>query len=97
LIGTSVARDAIGAEVAVKLATNELREDLKAGNGYASANERVLFFGLGFQSEIKSISITWPSGETEVIEKVQSDTEIIVVEKKGYFVAPDHRSAKTNP
>jgi tetratricopeptide (TPR) repeat protein len=97
LIGTSVSRDAIGAEVAVKLGTNELREDLKAGNGYASANERVLFFGLGFQSEIKSISITWPSGETEVIEKVQSDTEIIVVEKKGYFVAPDHRSPKADP
>ncbi len=62
LQGTSVNRDAIGARVEVRLAGDSTRHvrSLRAGEGFLSQSSKLVHFGLGGNTRIEEVAVTWP-------------------------------------
>lgn len=80
LRGTKSARDALGAVVKVKTGRETLVRQLTGGDGYQASNERVLYFGLGDQSEVEGVEIRWPNGETQALPKQGAGQSLLVIE-----------------
>jgi hypothetical protein len=73
-------REAVGARVTV--ATGELRQiqDLVPVRGYLSQVDSRLHFGLGSATQVDSISIRWPDGQTQRLEGVAVNQFLRVVQ-----------------
>ena len=73
-------RNAIGAKVLVTCGGRTQRADLTGGDGFCSANEQKLIFGLGNHDRIDRIEIVWPGGKHEVFSDLPSRSRWIVIE-----------------
>jgi hypothetical protein len=83
LVGRSSNRDAIGAKVKVTTASGRtLYSHVSASVGFMSSSDRRRQFGLGKESQIRSIEIRWPNGKTQLIENVVADRHLRVEEPK---------------
>ena len=61
--GGPVNRDAVGARVTVTTAGGHTQmQEVKIGSSLGSGNDTALHFGLGQESSIKDVRITWPNG-----------------------------------
>jgi hypothetical protein len=80
LRGTASSRDAIGASVTVQSGERQLARQLVAGDGYQSANEPRLVFGLGRDAGPVSLRVQWPSGEEQRFDGIAVDQDVLVVE-----------------
>ena len=85
--GTSVNRDAIGAEVMVyhseglNTGVNTVNVDVVfCGDKYLSQNSRHLHFGLGTSSQIDSVVVQWPGAGVESFHGLSIDTSIVLIE-----------------
>jgi Flp pilus assembly protein TadD/cytochrome oxidase Cu insertion factor (SCO1/SenC/PrrC family) len=87
LRGTKSNRDAIGAAITVR--AGELRQTkyLQAGTGFLSQHSKELFFGLGKAAGKISVTVRWPSGETQEFVEVASNHRITLEEGKPNVVA----------
>ncbi len=83
LVSTKSARDAIGTAVELTVGGKTLMRQLTAGDGFQASNERILVFGLGEKTAADSISIRWPSGQSQKLSSVPGDQEIVLVEGRG--------------
>ena len=63
----------IGAKVTIETDTGLQTRTLTSCQGYASANEPVLHFGLGDNSVIRRLSIRWPLGHLQTFENLPTD------------------------
>lgn len=82
LEGTRSNRDGIGARV--RLVTSDGREQwnhVTTSVGYASASDRVLYFGLGPATRVRSIEIYWPSGVRQTLSEIEPDRYLTVRER----------------
>jgi enediyne biosynthesis protein E4 len=68
LIGTTSNRDAIGARVTLSGTTRLWVDEVRSGSSYNSSSDLRLHFGLGSETQLKSIQIRWPTGETELFD-----------------------------
>jgi hypothetical protein len=73
LEGTRSNRSAIGARVEVTWGGRTQRQDVLAASGFSAQNQRRLHVGLGVSASVERVSITWPSGRTQVIERPAVD------------------------
>jgi hypothetical protein len=48
--------------------------------GFCSQNDRRLHFGLGDAARVDRVTIRWPSGRSQVIERPAVDRKHVVVE-----------------
>ena len=81
LQGTRSNRDGIGARVTATLASGRrLHEHVTTANGIYSASDKRVHFGLGNESGIASVEISWPSGIVQRIEKPAINRVLHVVE-----------------
>jgi hypothetical protein len=69
LEGTASNRSAIGARVDVAWNGRTQRQDVLAASGFSAQNQRRLHVGLGTSAGVDRVTITWPSGRTQVIER----------------------------
>lgn len=77
-------RDAVGARVIVTLPSGRvLLRSVRAGEGFASQSTKWLHFGLGQESEVKSVSIRWPSGETETLGRISCNAYYTLKQGEG--------------
>ena len=83
LVGTRSNRDGIGAIVRVSSGADKQWQMMKSGGSYLSANELVLTFGLGANTKVDSLEITWPSGQIDRISNIEAGQTITVQEGKG--------------
>ncbi len=87
LRATKLHRDAIGAEVEVRLASRagerRLRRTLRAASSYFSQCERVVTFGLRSEERVADVTVRWPGGYLEDFESPDDEREIELVEGKG--------------
>jgi enediyne biosynthesis protein E4 len=67
LTGTKSNRDAIGAEVRMKVGGLNLLRMVDGGNGYAGQSSKRVHFGLGAATKIDSVEIRWPSGHVDKV------------------------------
>jgi tetratricopeptide (TPR) repeat protein len=80
LVATQTARDAIGTIVEVKTDQRIHYGQRMTGDGYQSANQQRLFFGLGTASEIESVVVRWPSGQTQTFGPLALDQAHLIIE-----------------
>jgi hypothetical protein len=88
LIGTRSNRDAVGARVKVIAGELTLFDQRKGGMSYQSAQDPRLHFGLGQQTRVDSVEITWPSGEITKLTHLNVDQIVSVQEGKGIVERP---------
>ncbi len=64
-------RDVVGSTVILDTGVRELRRYAKGGGSYLSANDPRLLFGLGSEGTIKSVTVKWSWGETQIFTHVE--------------------------
>jgi hypothetical protein len=81
LVGRKSNRDAIGARVELTTAAGRvLRDHVALSGGFMSSSDKRLHFGLGTESEARSIEIRWPSGTKQKLEGVKAGRVLRVEE-----------------
>ena len=83
LVGVDSNRDGIGARVETVLEGRPILAEVRAGSSYLAQNELLAFLGLGSVSEVRQLSIRWPSGRVERLEKLPARSRILVKEGVG--------------
>jgi hypothetical protein len=73
LEGTASNRSAIGARVDVTFGGRTQRQDVLAASGFSAQNQRRIHVGLGAVTAVDRVTIRWPSGRLQVIEKPAID------------------------
>ncbi|HIK94561.1 MAG TPA: CRTAC1 family protein [Planctomycetes bacterium] len=82
LTGSKSNRDAIGATVRVTLSNDTvLTRTVMPTCSYQSQVELPLTFGLGDHSAVKSVSVTWPNGQTADVSVSTVDQQIEIIEQ----------------
>jgi len=83
LEGTTSNRAAIGARVTVFAGGVARIAEVRAGGSYISQNDLRLHFGLGSETRISKVEITWPNGKREELKDLAADAIYTIVEGKG--------------
>ncbi len=74
LTGRKSARDAVGAKVKLTTASGRvLYNHVAISVGFMSSSDKRVHFGLGEETKIRSIEITWPSGIRQALRDVTAD------------------------
>lgn len=73
LTGSESNRDAIGAQVRVRLKDQWLTRVVSAGDGYASQYSKTLHFGLGSLETVPELEVRWPSGQVQKLGPTSAD------------------------
>jgi hypothetical protein len=81
LIGAKSNRNAVGARVTLKAGGLTQIDEVHAGDSYISHSDWRLHFGLGKATTVDEITIKWPSGKIEKMNKVAPDRVVTVTEK----------------
>ena len=83
LVGSKSNRDGIGAELRATLPDGTvLWNEATTSVGYASSSEPLVRFGLGKQTQIKELRVTWPGGKVQVVPNVAADRITEVTEPR---------------
>ena len=80
-IGNRSNRDAIGARFKLTLPSGRtLYNHVSASVGFMSSSDRRVHFGLGGESLVASLEVTWPSGVVQTFKNVRAD-QILKIEE----------------
>jgi hypothetical protein len=82
-IGTKSNRDGIGASVAIASASGKQWNVVRSGSSYASQSDLALVFGLGQDTVVNLIEVTWPSGTKQKFLGVAANRFITIDEDRG--------------
>ncbi len=88
LRGTASNRLGIGAMVRVESALGVQARPLALGRGYMSSSEPMAHFGLGADTVIRRMTVTWPSGRVQAFENLPADMRFTVTEPPGPAPSP---------
>lgn len=80
LRGVQSNRFGVGATVRIETGAGIQIRQLVQARGYLSTSEPVLHFGLGEETALKRVEITWPSGRRQVFTELPSDRRYLVTE-----------------
>ena len=83
LIGTKSNRAAIGARIRVTSGDLVQFDEVRGGSSYLSQNDLRLHFGLGPQTNMSTVEVSWPSGKKEVYRDLPTDFIYTIVEGEG--------------
>ena len=83
LVGTKSNRLAIGARMTVKSGKLVQFGEVRSGGSYLSQNDLRLHFGLGTQANLSTVTINWPSGQTETLHDIPADFIYTILEGQG--------------
>lgn len=81
LAGSAANRDGLGATVVVETASGRQTQTHDGKSGYLTQSSIPLYFGLGDDSSIDSITVTWPGGQVQVIDGPVEPNQTIVIEQ----------------
>jgi hypothetical protein len=81
--GTKSNRSGIGTTVVVTTGGQRQRRDIQSGSSYLSQNDLRAHFGLGEATRVERIDVRWPSGGTDVIERVPANGIVTIREGEG--------------
>ncbi|MCB0842446.1 MAG: VCBS repeat-containing protein [Bacteroidetes bacterium] len=85
LIGTVNNRDAFGAQMKVVLADRSWLHEIQSGSSHASQNSSIAHFGLGNNSQVDSLLITWPGGKKQLVTNISANQLIEIVENENLY------------
>jgi hypothetical protein len=96
LRGTVSNRFGVGATVKIESALGVQACQLSLSRGYMSSSEPMIHFGLGEDTVIKRMTVTWPSGHTQTFENLPADRQFTITEPSG-AAPPLNRKIKPLP
>jgi hypothetical protein len=82
LVGVRSNRDGIGAVVSVRAGGRTQFQVNDGKSGYLSQSVMPLYFGLGAAMQADSITVTWPTGATQVVSGPSRSGSTIVVKER---------------
>jgi len=88
LRGTISNRFGVGAVVRVETSAGTQVRELQPARGYMSASEPAVHFGLGEESVVRRLTVTWPSGVVQSAEDLPADRRYTFTEPAGPPTAP---------
>ncbi|WP_442507706.1 FG-GAP-like repeat-containing protein [Novipirellula sp. SH528] len=80
LQGTTSERDAIGAVIYIQCGQQRWTSWVVGGDGFLCSNEAVVDFGVGNASQVDTVQVEWPSGETQSFSGLKVDHRYLIVE-----------------
>lgn len=80
LVGVQSDRNAFFAQVTVSAGEYRASQQLTAGSGYLVSNERLLLFAIPKGKTVVDITIDWPSGTVDHLQKIPVNQRITIVE-----------------
>jgi len=80
LRGTHSNRFGIGSKVTLESASGIQARTVTLGRGFMSSSEPIAHFGLGNDSEVLRLTVSWPSGAVQIFENLHADRRFIVTE-----------------
>jgi len=100
LRGTASNRDAIGARVTVETDRVRKVKVVQAGSGFLSQHSKELLIGLGPSERVLKLTVSWPSGLTQVFTDVPLNTRLRIgegseIEAEGF--KPQSAGTTTSP
>jgi enediyne biosynthesis protein E4 len=81
-VGTKSNRDGMGAKIKILTASGAQYSHVNSAVGYGCASDRRVHFGLGADTVVKELTITWPSGKTQTLKGVKADQILTVREPR---------------
>jgi len=81
-VGTRSNRDGMGAKLKVTTRTGTQHAQVNTSVGYGSASDPRVHFGLGRETRVDQLTISWPSGTTQTLQKVDAGQVLTVREPK---------------
>ena len=87
-VGTVSNRDGLGCHVVAQVGRKKRKYELLSGDGFMACNERCLIIGLGKESQIDDVEITWPSGRISQLGSISANTSWKVLEDRGAVNVP---------
>ena len=88
LRGTVSNRFGVGATVRVESALGLQARQLSLARGYLSSSEPMLHFGLGADTVVRRMVVTWPSGHVQTFENLAVDRRYTVTEPSQPIAIP---------
>jgi hypothetical protein len=88
LRGTVSNRFGVGAVVRVESALGTQVRQLVLARGYLSSSEPMLHFGLGTDTTVRRMVVTWPSGHVQTFTNLGVDQRYLVTEPSGRIPVP---------
>jgi hypothetical protein len=79
-VGRSSNRDGIGTRITAETSSGLQMREVRAGSGYLSCSDPRAHFGLGNEIQVRRITVSWPSGQTQILENVPVDQFRVVEE-----------------
>ncbi len=83
LRGTVSNRFGVGATVRIESALGVQVRQLVLARGYMSSSEPMVHFGLGADTSIRRLVVTWPSGHVQTFENLAVDRRFTITEPSG--------------
>jgi len=74
LIGTKSNKAGIGARITVTCGDLKQFNEVRSGTSYFSQNDLRLHFGLGQNTVMNTVEVSWPSGQKDVFQNLPADT-----------------------
>jgi hypothetical protein len=94
LRGVTSNRRGLGATVRVETASGKQSSYMTLARGYMASGEALLHFGLGAETQIKSLSVQWPSGHLQTFKDLAADQHFTITEPD---TKPPARTPKVKP
>lgn len=76
--GTDINKFGIGANATIATSIGTQTQDLYVVRGYESSSEPIIHFGLGNDSEAKSLTVRWPDGKVQILQSVKANQLLTV-------------------
>jgi hypothetical protein len=83
LIGTKSNKAGIGTRVTITAGELTQFNEVRGGSSYLSQNDLRLHFGLGKETTINKVEISWPSGTKQRLKELSADFIYTIVEQDG--------------
>ncbi|HEY4988186.1 MAG TPA: ASPIC/UnbV domain-containing protein, partial [Opitutaceae bacterium] len=93
LRGSASNRYGIGATIKVESALGVQVHPLTLARGYMSSSEPMLHFGLGADTAIRRMEVTWPSGHVQTFDNLAVDQRYTVTEPSSPVAIPPSPTA----
>ena len=89
-VGTASNLNGIGAMIRVYTPSMNLMRQIRSGDGFRYMSSLNAYFGLGQETEIDSVTVTWPSGMVDVYTDVEINNSFQAVEGNSPLAVDDN-------
>lgn len=85
LEGKASNTEGIGSQIIAVVGKKRMFRRIRTGSSYLSQSEKVASFGLGKNTQVDSLLVYWPGGQTDVLLDLQGNQELQVLEGTGRY------------